>query len=282
MSHLEQHSALSPLQHGFRSGYSCESQLLLTFHDLASNYDNKIQTDVVILDFSKAFDTMPHSRLLMKLDRYRVRGCTLKWIGDFLQRRQQVVVEISFSTSVVVDSGVPQGSVLGPLLFLCYINDLPHSVQSQVRLFADDCLIYRPIHSIADQTQLQRDLTDLQKLSETWGMRFNTKHVSRSRSQLNFSYSLCEQVLQCKEDNTYLGLGVQLSKDLTWSTRINCITNKASRTLGFLWRNLRGCPKRLSKLEQTGLLQCHLGSLSSKRHCETSSCTAACSTFCRK
>ena len=134
------------VQHCFRAEHSCESQLLLTTEDLVQNYADKIQTDLIVLDFSKAFDVVPHQRLLHTLDHCVIRGSTPLWMQNFLAARtQKVVVHGSFSVTAHVGSGVPQGTVLGPILLLCYINDLPSSVSSDVRLFADDCLLYRPI-----------------------------------------------------------------------------------------------------------------------------------------
>jgi hypothetical protein len=142
------------------------------------NVDSKIQTDLIILDFSKAFDTVhvPHRKLLHKLNQYGIDGNLLKWISAFLTKREQrVIVEGEFSSSVTVDSGVPQGTVLGPLLFVIHINDLPGVVSSQVRLFADDCLLYRPINSQKDHDILQQDLKNLKTWAENWRMRFNAK-----------------------------------------------------------------------------------------------------------
>ena len=109
------------------------------------NLDKGLQTDVAILDFSKAFDKVPHDRLLYKLDCYGIRGNLHAWIKAFLTNRQmRVIVENEASAETTVHSGVPQGTVLGPLLFLVHINDLPDRVRSSiVRLFADDCLLYR-------------------------------------------------------------------------------------------------------------------------------------------
>ena len=147
-------------------------------HDLMSYYDQNRQVDTVIFDFSKAFDTVPHRKLLHKLQAYGVRGHIHNWITNFLtQRSVCVVVEGEKSRQVEVGSGVPQGTVLGPLLFLCIINDHPEGVTSHIRLFAGDCLLYRAINTPADHQRLQQDLDNLQKRAQEWGMKFNAKKV---------------------------------------------------------------------------------------------------------
>ena len=164
------------VQHGFRGGHSCESQLLVTLQDVMCWRDRKVQVDVAVLDFAKAFDTVPHESLLGKIDHYGVSGNLNTWIRAFLtSRTQRVMVDGELSESVSVDSGVPQGTVLGLLLFLLHINDLPQNVSSTVRLFADDCLIYRPIKNQQDPIALQQDLCSLDNWASIWGMRFNVK-----------------------------------------------------------------------------------------------------------
>ena len=143
--------------------------VLITVQDLAQGLRNKQQIDAVILDFSKAFDKVPHRYLLLKLVHYGVYGPTLSRIGDFLTNRtQRVMLEGTLSEAAPVTSGVPQGSVLGPLLFLCYINDLPDCVSSHIRLFADDCLLYRTINAQHDGVILQEVLNMLQQREAKW------------------------------------------------------------------------------------------------------------------
>ena len=156
-------------------------------------------------------------------------------------------VEGEKSEAVPVESGVPQGTVLGPLLFLCHINNLPDSVTSQVRLFADDCLLYRQINNYGDQEKLQEDLNNLQKWANDWGMRFNAKkcYIMSIRQKTSKFYTLDNHVLEEVENNPYLGL--QISSDLKWSTHINKITKKAQSTLGFLRRNLSHCTENCRK-----------------------------------
>ena len=157
--HLDRHQALTPLNHGFRSQHSCETQLLLTTHDLLKERDRGKQVDVAVLDFSKAFDTVPHKRLMGKLEQFGICGEVHSWIAAFLMnRKQSVVVDGLRSEEADVLSGVPQGTVLGPLLFLLHINDLPDVIHpdTRCRLFADDCLLYRTIESPADQIILQQ------------------------------------------------------------------------------------------------------------------------------
>ncbi len=144
LNHFDYNNILVDCQHGFRSRRSCETQLVTFVQELSQSMHGGTRTDVAIMDFSKAFDKVPHQRLLLKLNHYGVRGATLGWIEGFLSnRKQRVLVDGVTSPWASVHSGVPQGTVLGPLLFLAYINDLPNYTESPIRLFADDCLLYR-------------------------------------------------------------------------------------------------------------------------------------------
>ena len=253
MTHFTKYKILISVQHGFRAEHSCESQLLLTTKDLVQNFENKIQVDLIVLDFSKAFDVVPHQRLLHKLDHYGIRGPTLLWTQYFLTTQtQKVVVDGSFSDTALVGSGVPQGTVLGPILFLCYINDLPSSVSSDVWLFADDCLFYRPSKSKDDHKKLQEDLTKLERWADIWGMNFNPSkcsvlRVKRPRAkEIASDYQLKGVTLGQVTNSPHLG--VSISENLEWGDHIPKIASKANSPLGLLRRNLKGCPSKLKEI----------------------------------
>ena len=255
------YGALSQYNHGFRKYHSSDAQLILTIHDLLIRKDTvKLQTDVGILDFAKAFDKVPHGRLLNKLGIFGIDGEIAQWISGFLHyRTQAVVVDGSMSSQASVLSGVPQGTVMGPLLFLLFINDLPSVVDphTQVRLFADDCLVYRNIKSIQDQIQFQRDLDALNDWGTSWGMKFNAKKcnimtISSKKNPLTKFYQLEDTVLQQVDSATYLG--ILIHKSLKFSEHIRNTTNKCSRRLGFLRRNLKRCPKELKKTAYISLV----------------------------
>ncbi len=259
MRHLDKHGILSDQQHGFRKKRSCESQLILTIQDLAAGLDDGSQIDAVLLDFSKAFDKVPHHRLLLKLRHYGIHGNTLRWIESFLSNRtQQVVVEGETSPIAPVTSGVPQGTVLGPLLFLVYINDLPQSVSSIARLFADDSLLYRRIRSALDTTIIQQDLNKLQQWENDWQMSFNPSkceviRISRKRNPIKATYHIHGHDLATVKTGKYLG--VSISDNLTWNAHIDDKTKKANNTLGFLRRNIARCPKTIKHQCYTSLVR---------------------------
>ena len=150
-SHLTKHNILTEEQHGFRQCRYCETQLITTVHDLAENLNCGNQTDVILLDFTKAFDKVPHGHLCHKLYHFGINRSLLSWIKCFLtDRQQQVIINGEISSLTSVTSDVPQGTVLAPLLFLCYINDITKDISSSIKLYANDVLIYNIINSKED------------------------------------------------------------------------------------------------------------------------------------
>ena len=149
---------------------SCETRLIEATHDWTDILNKgKGQIDIILLDFRKAFDAVPHHRLPMKLCMYGITGKPHRWIEDFLgNRTQEVVVNGSKSEREMVNSGVPLGTVFGPLLFLIYINDIESQITSSIYLFVDDSALYRPIYSESDSISLQEDIFKLQKWASTW------------------------------------------------------------------------------------------------------------------
>ena len=245
MDHWEHNQVLLDNQHGFRKGRSCETQLAATIEDLAEVLDQRGQVDCIIMDFSKAFDTVPHQRLLKKLHHSGITGSLLSWMENFLTRRtQQVVLDGVTSDSVYVSSGVPQGTVLGPAMFLLYINDLPRKINSTVRLLADDCIMYKRITTQADNNILQQDINTLCFWQNQWLMKFNTKKcfsmtITHKLTPTTFTYDMGGVPLQSTDNHTYLG--VLLNSKLNWNQHINKTTTKANKTLGLLRRNFHHC-----------------------------------------
>ena len=220
MEHLDTNSILTDSQHGFRAKRSCETQLLTFVDELHRNLANGSQIDLAILDFSKAFDVVPHDKLLHKLSYYGIRGQTLSWIRSFLaDRTQRVVVDDKSSEVAPVPSGVPQGSVLGPILFLVFINDMPECIESSCRLFADDSIIYREIVTSSDCAVLQTDLDNLHEWESKWGMSFNpskcnTMHITRKPKPIATDYKLKGEVLKCVNSASILGSSHQLQSSM--------------------------------------------------------------------
>lgn len=261
-NHLARSNILDPNQHGFLRNRSCTTQLISSLSDWSFFVDNKMPVILAVFDFSKAFDSVPHDLLIAKLQTYGIRGIVLNWIAAFLHnRKQRVVINGTSSELLSVDSGVPQGSVLGPLLFLLYINDISLNISSTVRLFADDLIMYTVLNDSSSNEKFQQDINMLSKWANKWGMNFNTKkchvvNISKSKETNNYKFFIGDWELKYMDTFTYLG--VVIGCDLNWTHHINNIYNKSIRTLNFIKRNVSICSQKYKGLAYTSLVRPHL------------------------
>ena len=263
MSFLEASNFIIRNQHGFRKTRSCETQLALLTHDVLKSAENKRQVDAIFLDFRKAFDKVPHKKLLYKLKIAGINAEVIEWIKDFLTDREQRVVLDGISSNLVkVTSGVPQGSVIGPLLFLIYINDLSKEIDSKVRVFADDTVIYREIKGSEDRLALSNDLDKIMKWCDDWELDLNidkcsvVKFFERQSAVNDYSYKLRGENLSVVESVKYLG--VTLTNNLSWSTHIRIICGKALKKLGFVKRIVGKSEEKVRERCYLALVRPHL------------------------
>ena len=242
---LDKTCPLSNTQWGFRTGRSTISALLATINHWLELREAGKDICAVFFDYRKAFDTVPHRPLLEKLTSLNVNNFLIQWIADYLtSRTQQVVVEGETSEVVKVLSGVPQGSVLGPLLFLIYIDEvgsIQMSVETERVMFADDLLLYKPIAKSSDYIDVQTDVNCIKEWSTANHLTLNPskcKYMIISWKPLptspEFALTLDGHILSPVD--TYKYLDVVLSKDLSWSPHIDLKCSKARKILGLLYR----------------------------------------------
>lgn len=251
--YLNTNSLLNPDQHGFLNGKSCTTNLLEAFDSITETLNRGFIAIIIYLDFAKAFDLVPHKGLALKLTSLGFDGLIHDWIMDFLVGRKQRVTIGKYSSDWVdVKSGVPQGSVLGPLLFLIFINDMPELLHHLSKLFADDSKLLAEIKNELDLIMVQTDLNSLVDWSNNWLMDFNLdkckvmklvknkKHTNFGQRQLlEKSFYMTDtdgnrHVLE--ETNFERDLGVYVSDDMKWSKHIQQIASKASSVMGSLKR----------------------------------------------
>ena len=241
VQHLNNNNLIRNSQHGFRKGYSCTTNMLEFLETVTAEIDAKHNLDTVYLDLAKAFDKVPHQRLILKLKAHGIDGLVGNWIKSWLSDRwQRVCLDGTYSHWTHVWSGVPQGSVLGPVLFLIFINDLDISISSNVLKFADDTKLYRVVDNEQDGHMLQRDLDVLCKWAETWKMSFNVdkcKVLHYGKGNIECKYSMCGHELVKVESEK--DLGIIFSKNLKVSVQCNEAYSKANRMLGLISRTIK-------------------------------------------
>ena len=253
VNYLELNLLINQNQHGFRQQRSCATQLLSHTNSILCNLIAEDETDSIYLDYSKAFDKIDHQILIKKLEYYKISGKYLKWITNFLKDRSQTVyVNNTYSYSTPVVSGVPQGSVLGPVLFILFINDLPNNLENcSVLTFADDTKIVSKIGSEADSQNLQTNLNKIVDWSKNNNMELNVnkfelishKYNKENDNLISFqslpyhnqftSYYASNDIVispsSCVRD-----LGLFIDDSLTWDKHISTIVQKSKQICGWL------------------------------------------------
>ena len=247
VNYMMENKLFADQQHGFVPNRSCMTQLLCVLEDWTKWIDNGNNIDTVFLDFQKAFDSVPYERLLSKLESYGISGKFSKWIKSFLSdRRQRVVVGNEKSEWENVKSGIPQGSVLGPTLFVLFINDLPEVVSSTIKIFADDTKMYRKVNNDEDRLLLQKDIDKLCKWSETWQLQFNAtkcKVMHKGKHSLNATYEMNGTILENVTEEK--DLGVIIDNELKFHKHVSAAVLKANQTLGIVKKTFSTLDKEL-------------------------------------
>lgn len=265
-SHLEENGLLSDCQHGFVSKRSCVTNLVEVLNEWTSSLDDGKPVDAIYLDFSKAFDSVPHVRLMKKMEAYGIRGHVRNWISDFLSnRKQRVKISGSASGWEEVTSGVPQGSVLGPVCFVIFINDLPEVVSSLCHMYADDTKIHAPTDTVEDSLVIQKDLDNLVDWADKWQLRFNAdkcQALQLGSKNKKFKYNMrkhgSDEKVTLESSEVERDLGVNVDSDLKFSKHVEIQVNKANRILGLIRRSYEYLDAESLKLLFIALVRPHL------------------------
>ena len=240
IKHMNENKLLSPQQHGFIKGKSCTTNLLEYMDMLTTGISNGKYFDVIYTDFAKAFDKVPHKRLLAKLSSYGIKKSLLEWINSFLTGRKQRVIFGSYkSLWKWITSGVPQGSVLGPLLFLLYINDLPDYVQNPCKLYADDGKVISEVCPTTKSSSLQQDIDNLSVWSNTWKIALNTEkckimHIGAINPGNKYTMMKEGTRVELASSTVEKDIGIYISNDLNWATQVKSAAAKANSMLGII------------------------------------------------
>lgn len=242
--HMSYNSLFSPCQYGFMERRSTSLQLLHTIEDWLKDIDEGKVIDACYLDLMKAFDTVPHRRLLAKVKSYGIQGDLLEWIASFLGGREQTVcLSGCESRPMEVRSGVPQGSVLGPTLFVIYVNDMPAAVNSGIKLYADDAKLYRPVCSDIDRRALQKDIDALYSWSRLWLLKFHPEKCTMMRVGQGGTSDTDHYTMKTENGNTNLNwsttekdLGVMIDGKLTFAEEVRSRIKKGNMIVGTIRR----------------------------------------------
>ena len=263
LQHLFVNNILTERQFGFLPRSSTTDALITALHEWHGHLDNHKSVAMALFDLSKAFDRVPHSPLLQKLSAAGLSGPLLSWFRSYLSDRTQLVaVRGVDSKPVPVVSGVPQGSVLGPLLFLVYVNDLclsSFSQNSSIILYADDTTLFKPISSPTDLVEFQSDINIIDawfsnnhltaNASKTKVMVISTKHDPFSDLTLTLNGLPIDRVHSAKF------LGVWLTDKLSWNLHVDTICKKSRKIIGFIHRSFQSAPSNIRRILYLALVR---------------------------
>ena len=260
VEHMSKNNIFSPKQHGFVPNRNCMTNLLTCMEMWTQMIEEGLPIDIIYTDFAKAFDRVPHQRLLIKMKMLGIEGHTLNWIKAFLSGRKQCVrIDDEYSSWKSVRSGIPQGSVLGPILFVIFINDMPDVVDSMCQLFADDAKIFRGLKSRGDILALQEDLDRLNAWSAKWQLAFNVgkcKSLHIGSRNTHHKYQMNGKKLDHIEEEK--DLGVLIDEKLDFHRQAAAAIKKANRVLGLVKRTFSVLDKHTLPLLFTSLVRTHL------------------------
>ena len=268
MTHLVSNNIISRHQHGFVPGRSCVTQILEALDVWTNILDEGGGVDVIYMDFQKAFDSVPHRRLLLKMKATGIHSNVLGWVQSFLSdRKQKVVINGTFSDEANVTSGIPQGSVLGPLLFVLYINDLPNGLRSTAKLFADDTKLFNRSDTTNGPIDLQRDLDELQDWSARWLLKFHPQKccVVRIGNGPENDYFMQEkrenediQPIKLNVSSAEKDLGIVIDSKLTFKNHVLQSCAKANKILGIIRRSFDHLTNKMFVQLYKSLVRPHL------------------------
>jgi len=257
---FEDNAILSSKQHGFRKGFSCLTSLLEACNCWTTYLDEGDPCDVLFLDLRKAFDSVCHDTLLRKLSNLGIAGSTLTLIESFITSRlQRVSINGISSEWASVTSGVPQGTVLGPVLFLAYINDAPDLIINLCNLFADDLKLFRRITNFADCQSLQNDIDSLVIWAKNNKLTFNANKsavLHLGRTNMNYDYKIGDISLPSPDQAK--SLGVIFNRDLKVGTQCRAAASKANQMLGRIKKNFQWLTPRTLRILYTTYVRPHL------------------------
>ena len=263
MKHMTENKLFSESQYGFRNRRSCVLQLLEVLDYLSKSLDEGKQVDTIYLDIRKAFESISHRRLIQKLESYGIEGEVLEWVRDFIKgRRHRVMLDGKSSEWKDVTSGVPQGSVLGPVLFIIYINDMPDKLRKFCKMFADDAKCrFSAIETRNDQHELQEDLFDSCEWGKDWLLEHNIKKckcIQYGNVKYEFEYKMTNkdnEVISITNESEEKDLGIMFEENLKCHKHITMTVKRANKLVGLIKRTFSFMDKELFLMVYKSLIR---------------------------